>query len=169
MTHTHPELCEVRGCCQPAYTRIKLAIDAGLTSFEKISRHIHTDKKTVKKIIKETPELLQAYNEAQQAYIKASYERRKGVNTLPKRKHYKTCSKNDCESKSYDKSGLCPYHLAEQDQTPRYSPQRTRTRADIERQDAEYARARFGALRKLLYDRELSFSEKVAQLDFLDS
>jgi hypothetical protein len=41
--------------------------------------------------------------------------------------------------------------------------------AEIDRADEDYKRARFGALGRLIFDRELSFSEKVAKLDFLYS
>jgi hypothetical protein len=44
-----------------------------------------------------------------------------------------------------------------------------RVGAEIDRADEDYKRARFGALGRLIFDRELSFSEKVAQLDFLYS
>ena len=94
--HTQPELCEVRGCCQPAYTRSTM--------------RNHKDRQ----------------------------------------------------------KWICLYHAEVETNVTRTTQFKGRTGAQIERDYEDYNRARFGSLGRLIYDRELSFSEKVAQLDFLD-
>jgi len=96
MTHTHPELCEVRGCCQPAYTRSTM--------------RNHKDRQ----------------------------------------------------------KWICLYHAEAEQSNSFVARFKGVTGSNVDRDYEDYNRARFGALGRLIYDRELSFSEKVAQLDFLD-
>jgi len=100
--------------------------------------------------------------------------------TLGEHPQPECCEVRGCTSRSFGRSlyraknatsqiWLCLYHLDKQQERVTTRILKGRVGAEIERDYEEYNRKRLGPVGGLIYDRELSFSEKVAQLDFLYS
>lgn len=79
-----------------------------------------------------------------------------------------TFRRSQIRQKSNRQKWVCIYHWEQESEKVFKSVFQGRSFADIEREEAEYRRTKLSALERLIFDRELSFSEKVAQLDFFD-